>query len=509
MVALCWSAMSPKFERKLSSTAVVLPFLMLAISSSLALAQVGGTSLKEVASTAASGSSRIGILEEGSTAGPVQSSSLLEAPAAGQATPGPAQSAPVTITLKDALGLAQKNDPTFLAALSDAAVAAQDLRQARASRYPTLSDRTDYLGTQGNGKTPDGRFVTNDGVHVYREWAVLHQDLNAGLFLGTGIDRAASAQALARAKAEVARRGLAPTVTKAYYALLIAQRKYSTAQQAVDQAQRALTISQDLERGGEVAHSDVVKSQLQLNTQQQALRESQLAMETARLDLSILLYRDFNENFSVVDDLDLAPALPPLTDVQTLAGRENPALRVAMETLRSANIDVSIARQAYLPTLSAEFVEGIEANAFALHSRQAAFPEDGSLPSLGYFVTLSLNIPIWDWGQRRSKVQQAVLKQEQANVELSAAQRQLVRNLQGSYGEAQTAREQMNLLRSAVDLASESLRLTVLRYQAGEATILELVDAQTALIQARNAYDDGILRYRVAISNLQTLTGAF
>ena len=41
----------------------------------------------------------------------------------------------------------------------------------------------------------------------------------------------------------------------------------------------------------------------------------------------------------------------------------------------------------------------------------------------------------------------------------------------------------MDLLRSAVDLASESLRLTVLRYQAGEATILELVDAQTALIQ--------------------------
>ncbi len=232
-------------------------------------------------------------------------------------------------------------------------------------------------------------------------------------------------------------------------------------------------------------------------------------METGRLDLSVLLYRDFNENFSVVDDLELAPPLPPLADVQTLAERENPALRVAIETLRGAKMDVSIARQAYLPTLSADFVEGIEANAFALHSTQAAFPHDGSLPNLGYFATLSLNIPIWDWGQRKSKVQQAVLKQEQANVELSAAQRQLVRNLRGSYGEAQTAREQMDLLRSAVDLASESLRLTVLRYQAGEATILELVDAQTALIQSRNAYDDGILRYRVAVSTLQTLTGAF
>ena len=426
-----------------------------------------------------------------------------------QQTSAPSQTAPVTITLKDALEMAQKNDPQFLAALNDAAVAAEDARQARASRYPTLADRTEYLGTQGNGKTASGRYVTNDGVHVYREWAVIHQDFNAGLFNGIGIDRAAAAQALARARAEVARRGLAPAVTKAYYALLINQRKYSTAQQSVDQAQRAFTISQDLERGGEVAHSDVVKSQLQQNTQQQALREAQLAMESARLDLAVLLFRDFNQNFSVVDDLDLSPALPPRADVQTMAERENPTIRVAMETLRGAGLDVSIARQAFWPTLAVDFDYGIESNAFALHSTAAAFPELGPLPNLGYFVTASFNLPVWDWGARRSKIRQAELKQEQARVELSAAQRQAVRNLQAFYAEAQTAREQLDLLRGAVDLASESLRLNTLRYQAGEATILELVDAQTALIQARNAYDDGILRYRVALSNVQTLTGTF
>jgi outer membrane protein TolC len=485
------------------------PILAATISLLSAFGQADASS-KELAGMAASGSPRIGVPEESSvSASPVQFSQFLQNPVERQTGPGAAQQAPVMLTLKDALELAQKNDPQFLSALNDAAVAAQDVHQARASRYPTLSDRTEYLGTQGNGKTPSGRFVTNDGVHVYREWAVLHQDFNAALFLGTGIDRAGAAEALARARAEVARRGLAPTVIKAYYGLLIAQRKYATAQQALDQAQRALTISQDLERGGEVAHSDVVKSQLQLNTQQQALRESRLVMEISHLDLAVLLYSDFNENFAVVDDLDLSPALPPLDEVRTLAARENPGLRVAMETLRGATLDIAIARQAYLPTLSMDFVEGIEANAFALNSKAAAFPGDGSLPNLGYFVTLSLNIPILDWGVRKSKVQQAQLKQHQANVELSAAQRQLMRNLQGFYAEAQTAREQMDLLRSAVDLASESLRLIVLRYQAGEATVLELVDAQTALTQARNAYDDGIVRYRLALSNLQTLTGAF
>jgi outer membrane protein TolC len=49
----------------------------------------------------------------------------------------------------------------------------------------------------------------------------------------------------------------------------------------------------------------------------------------------------------------------------------------------------------------------------------------------------------------------------------------------------------------------------LLRYQAGESTILEVSDAQTTLVQARNAYDDGLVRYRLALANLQTLTGAF
>jgi len=58
-------------------------------------------------------------------------------------------------------------------------------------------------------------------------------------------------------------------------------------------------------------------------------------------------------------------------------------------------------------------------------------------------------------------------------------------------------------------LAAEGLRLTTLRYQAGESTVLEVVDAQNTLTQARNAYADGQARYRTALATLQTVTGSF
>ena len=67
----------------------------------------------------------------------------------------------------------------------------------------------------------------------------------------------------------------------------------------------------------------------------------------------------------------------------------------------------------------------------------------------------------------------------------------------------------MENLRRVAELASESLRLTNLRYQAGESTALEVVDAQNTVVQARNAADDAETRYRVALAELQTVTGSF
>ena len=46
-----------------------------------------------------------------------------------------------------------------------------------------------------------------------------------------------------------------------------------------------------------------------------------------------------------------------------------------------------------------------------------------------------------------------------------------------------------------------------MRYESGEATVLEVVDAQTTLYGAQVAQEDGEVRYQQALSSLETLTG--
>jgi outer membrane protein TolC len=387
--------------------------------------------------------------------------------------------------------------------------AGEERVQAKSSLLPGISVTSQYLGTQGNGVNPSGRYVSNDGVHLYRDWALLHQDVTANTFRKTGSQRADASEILAKAKVEVAQRGLAVTVTKSYYALVTAQRKYANAQLASQEADRFLERTRQQERLGEIPRYDVMKAQLQSQDQQQSFDDAALAMETTRLSLAVLVFPSLTENFTVVDDLESGPVLPPFDDVQMLAGKDNPEIRAALQAVRQASKDTEAARNARLPSLSVDLSYGIEANAFALHSTVAAFPEGGILPNLGYAVVANLTIPVFDWGAQKSKVRQAQLRETQLQTQASQAQRQIAANLQLNYDEAVGARAAVNRARSAMELATEILNVSNNRYIGGAAPASEVVDAQNALVKARNDYADAQTRYRVAIATLQTFTGSF
>ena len=422
----------------------------------------------------------------------------------------PTAGAPVTLTLQDALERARSNNPQYRSALTDLGLAREDRVQARAALLPNVNYDTSFIYTEGTGPLPvacanptlgcpTSRFIANNGVHEYISQGNAHEALSLTNF--ADYRRSSAALAQARAKAEIAARGLVVTVTQSYYGLVVTERKYATAQRAAAEAARFLDISQKLENGGEVAHADVVKARIQAQQQQRDLQETQLGMERSRLDLAVLLFPDFNQNFAIVDDLQTPEPLPNFAEVEAAGKKNNPDLRAALAAFQAAKHEVTAAWGGLLPSLSLDYLYGIDSNQFALKTN--------GVRNLGYSTVASLQIPIFSWGSDRSKLKQAELRRDQAHVELTFAQRELLSHLRQFYSEAETSRQEMESLASSAELAADSMRLTTLRYQAGESTVLEVVDAQNTLTQARNAYDDGQARFRVAVANLQTLTGNF
>jgi outer membrane protein TolC len=414
--------------------------------------------------------------------------------------PGIPATGALLINLQDALARARANNQQFQTATISAQLAHEDRVQAKAGLLPTLNYLNQYIYTQGNG-TPSGVFVANDGVHIYNSQGVVHGDIYAPGKLAD-YQRLIAAEAVARAKTDIAARGLVVTVVQGFYGLLAAQHKDANAQQSLREAQQFFDITQKQERGGEVARADVVKAQIQLEQRQREAQEAQLAGEKNRIGLAVLIFSDYRKDYSAVDDLEGNANLPSFTEIQDLAAKNSPDIRAAQAAVRQETFGVSVARSAFLPSLSFDYFYGIDANQFAVNNRH-------NDRNLGSAAQAQLNIPVWSWGANRSKVRAAELHLQQARVDLSFTQRQLLANLDSFYREAEVAGSQLPSLAHSRDLAAESLKLTLLRYTAGEATVLEVVDAQTTLAQARNAHDDGLVRYRVALAGLQTLTGNF
>ncbi|MGC1782443.1 MAG: TolC family protein [Acidobacteriaceae bacterium] len=415
---------------------------------------------------------------------------------------------PLRITLRDAIKRAKTFSPTVQLAITNAKIAAEKPLQTRSVNLPIVSANSQYLYTQGNG-TPSARYIANNGVHEYIAQGDVHQALSLGNVIL--YRQSIVAAALSRDQKEIAMRGLTFTVVTAYAILVAANDKYAAQQQATVAAQDFLQTTQQLESGGEVAHADVVKAQIQYGDSQVALQDAELARDTARAALAILLFPDVRQNYDVADDPANALQLPSFAEAETEARHNNPSLDAAFKAESVAKDGVDAARAGYLPAITLDYFYGIDANRFAMQtpSNLRLDPELHGRPiqNLGYSALASLTIPVWNWGETHSKVKSAKILLHQADLDRQYAERKLVSDLDTFYGEAKVAKLELGIRQTAALNAAESQKLTLMQYKAGQATALEVVNAQNTLTLERTAFADAETRYAAAIANLATLTG--
>ena len=431
---------------------------------------------------------------------------------AGKAQSGQSSPAAAPITLDEAIRRAQTVETTYGAAVADAGIAQAQRGIARSTLLPGVVYHNQFLYTQGTlgqaaalhqtasnaQPTSPVRFIANNAVHEYMSQGVVTET-----FGGAGLAdyrRANADAAAARARLEVSRRGLVVTVVENYYSVLAADAKAAVANRALAEAVKFGTITRQREAGGEVAHADVVRADLQQQQRQRELNDAVLAADRTRVDLGVLLFPDPTTPYTLAADLDPMPPLPTRAEIDAAAKSNNPDVRAAFEALRSADLEVTSARFAYAPDLSLSYLYGIDAAQFAIHA------PDGTR-NLGYSAFATLDIPVWDWFATHNRVKQSTIRRTQAKAELTVTQRRLIASLDELYKEASVAQMQMALLDQSVHTATQSLQLTNLRYAAGEGTVLEVVDAQNSLVSAESSRADGAVRFYLALANLQTLTG--
>jgi outer membrane protein TolC len=445
----------------------------------------------------------------GATARAQNNSPAPEAQAAGN-------TAPVEITLQEAIRRAEASEPGYAAAKAASRNAGLDKSIAVAGLLPSARLYSQDIYTQPNGISTEGdagqplaplpRFVANDS----RPWEYIAQgivDENFSLAGAAGVRRADAAAAMAAAEQEIARRGLVAAVTGLFYTSLAADRKLAVAEQARQEAADFSKLTREREQAREAAHADVVKADLQEQQRERDQEDAQLAAERAHLELGVLLFQDPRTPYTLSASQTVEP-LPTQEEVEQAAAKNNPELKSALAALAMSQADVQAEWGALLPSVGFSLNYGIDANQFAVNAPLATVGSQPFQPrNLGYSTTFTVNLPVWDWLASEHKVKQSEIRRDAAAVALTNAQRRMIAQLDEAYAEARTARDQLASLDQSVATAAESLRLTRLAYQGGEGTVLEVVDAETAYVTTENARADGRVRYETARAELETITG--
>ncbi|HEX8811379.1 MAG TPA: TolC family protein, partial [Terracidiphilus sp.] len=411
----------------------------------------------------------------------------------------------MVLTLQEAIHRAQSSDTAYAAALAESKVSALDRTTARTDLLPTVVYHNQGLYTEPNGVAnqagqtgaqPAPKFISNNAVREYASQAIVNQTLGLGQV--ASIRHADAAAAQAAAELEVSRRGLVVAVTGLYYGALAADRKLTVAERAQQEATDFTSLTTKREAAREAAHADVVKAQLEEQQRQRDLQDARVAAERAHLELGVLLFPD-PRTPCMLRAAEAAPPLATHEEAEQAAAKNNPELKSALAALGMSDADVLAARAAYLPDIGLNVTYGIDAPQFAVNG-----PDN--VRNLGYSASLTVDIPVWDWLATHRKVRQSEIRRDATQVALSATQRRIVARLDEAYSEAAVARDQLASLDLSAATAAESLRLTRLRYTGGEATVLEVVDAQSAFVAAENAREDGRVRYESARAELETIT---
>ncbi|HKO01833.1 MAG TPA: TolC family protein [Thermoanaerobaculia bacterium] len=410
------------------------------------------------------------------------------------ASPQPQPQQPLSVSAATSSALQQLS--TLQQAQIDEAIAAEDLKQARAALLPRVRDAfTVTYNSESRSDPGTATFIAANGIHEYQNLLGIAGEFNLGLL--AAVRRSRALLDAARAGTEVARRALVRGVAESYYGAALATAKRHAAEASYD---AALDFEHNTElnfRAGEVPEVDLIRARLQTAARRDDLAQALEAEVVANASLSTLLGQAVTAR-PAIDPLPQSADLREIEGITNAGVARRPEVTQLNAELRAATADVSGARTQYLPGITYSVDHGFDAGSL---SREELKAHTGTL------ATASIDVPLFDWGATQSRLRQAQLRARGAQLQRELALRDFYLQFAVARQEATTAAQRVDNARAAIAGAERNVAISVARYRAGEAPISEATDAQTTLAQQRLALQQALYDFQVARAHLKEAAG--
>jgi outer membrane protein TolC len=397
--------------------------------------------------------------------------------------------------LDEAVRLALAAPSAYRQALLDEQIAGREVTQARAGLLP----RFDYLSGVSLASPRVGdpgvpAFISADATHVLLGAATATGTLDLAGGQRAAVRRAEALRAAARAFAEIQAKGVTLAVRDAYFALALAEATVAVDEQSVRDAADFEHVTGILGKEGEAARVDVMRAELQRSRREQELSRATGARIEASNDLAVLTGMPFDTLLETEAAYSTEPAELDLGQYAEALVKNRPELAYFEANRRAFEQEARQARADRFPRVEYGVSLGFENTNLAWRNRGAT----------GF---VSVTVPLFDWGAAKAREEQANFRAEASDFARDQAMRQLVGQFHSALESARLARARAGVAAADRTKAADALSIVRLRYQGGEGSIIEVLDAQDTKAMAEQAYYQALADYRRALARLDDAAG--
>ncbi|MBN1158485.1 MAG: TolC family protein [Bacteroidales bacterium] len=300
----------------------------------------------------------------------------------------------------------------------------------------------------------------------------------------------------ARISYAMQRLNLEKNITQFFYNVYMSQLNLEIAREELNNTQNSYDIIKNKVDAGLAAQEELYQAELNLATSESSLQNSQVSYENAKDQLKLYLGMDLYNDIVILADIDIDTVQVDLENAidQGLASR--------ME-IRQREIDIENSQFSLIQTKALNEFSGNVSLSVGITGENEAIGQIYETPTRNPQVSLSFNIPIFDWGERRARIEAQTANIQSAEINLSEEKQQIIIGIRQVYRNLQNQLNQIEIARQSEINAELTYEINLQRYENGDLTGMDLNLYQTQLSEKKIASAQALINYKLELLNMK------
>jgi outer membrane protein len=288
-------------------------------------------------------------------------------------------------------------------------------------------------------------------------------------------------------------------VAQAFYYVFQQQQSLEISRQAYENMQRSYEVSRNKVDAGISPREEMFQAELNLSTTRSDYENKMVSLENAKDDFKMLIGMSLYEDVIVLTNIEVD------TVQVDIAFAIDQGLENRME-LRQRNIEIESTQFDLIQIKSLNEFRGSLGLSFGLFGDNEKLGDIYENPTNNQSVSLELKIPVWDWGERKSRIKAAQATIKSAEISLEEETNNIILGVRKVYRNLLNLQNQIEIARQSVINAQLTYDLNLEKYRNGDLTGMDLNLIQNQLSEKQLNHTNSLISYKLELLNLKIQT---